>query len=86
MLLHGLIVAARSASSSGIPMETAVRRLTPIEVERLMGFEDHYTDIMFKGKPVSDSARYMALGNSMAVNVMRWLGERIQKELERHEG
>ena len=69
-----------------VGMETAVRRLTPVEVERLMGFEDGYTDIMFKGKPASDSARYMALGNSMAINVMRWLGERMQKELERHEG
>ncbi len=67
-------------------MQTAVRRLTPIEVERLQGFPDDFTNIMFKGKPASDAARYMALGNSMAVPVMRWLGERMRKELERHEG
>ena len=51
-----------------------VRRLMPIECERLQGFPDDYTNI-----PVaSDSARYKALGNSMAVPVMRWLGKRIQ--------
>jgi len=54
-----------------------VRRLTPLECERLMGFPDGWTDVPHKGKPASDSARYKALGNSMAVNVMRWLGERI---------
>lgn len=54
-----------------------VRRLTPLECERLMGFPDGWTDVPHKGKPASNSARYKALGNSMAVNVMRWLGERI---------
>ena len=54
-----------------------VRRLTPLECERLQGFPDGWTDVPHKGKPASDSARYKALGNSMAVNVMRWLGERI---------
>lgn len=55
-----------------------VRRLTPLECERLMGFPDGWTDVPHKGKPASDSARYKALGNSMAVPVMRWIGERIQ--------
>lgn len=59
-------------------MQTAVRRLTPIEVERLQGFPDDYTNIEFKGKPAPDTARYKALGNSMAVPCMRWLGERIE--------
>lgn len=54
-----------------------VRRLTPLECERLMGFLDGWTDVPRKGKPASDSARYKALGNSMAVPVMRWIGERI---------
>lgn len=54
-----------------------VRRLTPLECERLMGFPDGWTDVPRKGKPASDSARYKALGNSMAVPVMRWIGERI---------
>ncbi len=56
----------------------AVRRLTPVECERLQGFPDGYTDIQLKGKPTPDGPRYKALGNSMAVPVMRWIGERIQ--------
>lgn len=55
----------------------AVHRLTPRECERLQGFPDDYTLIDFKGKPASDGPRYAALGNSMAVPVMRWIGERI---------
>lgn len=55
----------------------AVRRLTPIECERLQGFPDGYTDIMLNGKQTPDGPRYKALGNSMAVNVMKWIGERI---------
>ncbi len=56
----------------------AVRRLTPRECERLQGFPDDYTLIPFRGKPAADGNRYKALGNSMAVPVMRWLGERIK--------
>ena len=56
-----------------------VRRLTPRECERLQGFPDDYTLIHFThGKPAADGPRYKALGNSMAVPVMRWIGERIQ--------
>ena len=51
----------------------AVRRLTPLECERLQGFPDGYTDI----PGASDSVRYKALGNSMAVPVMHWIGKRI---------
>jgi len=54
-----------------------VRRLTPVEAERLQGFPDGHTDIGWKGKPTPDSHRYKAMGNSMAVPVMRWIGERI---------
>lgn len=56
-----------------------VRRLMPLECERLQGFPDGWTDIEIKGKPASDAARYKALGNSMAVPVMRWIGERIAR-------
>ena len=59
----------------------AVRRLTPVECERLQGFPDHWTQIPYRGKPSTncpDGPRYKALGNSMAVPVMRWIGERIQ--------
>jgi DNA (cytosine-5)-methyltransferase 1 len=52
----------------------AVRRLTPVECERLQGFPDNYTNIK---ENCPDGARYKALGNSMAVPVMRWIGERI---------
>ena len=54
-----------------------VRRLTPLECERLQGFLDGWTDVPYRGKPAADGPRYRALGNSMAVNVMRWIGERI---------
>lgn len=56
-----------------------VRHLTPRECERLQGFPDDYTDIPYRNKEhAPDGARYKALGNSMAVPVMRWIGERIQ--------
>jgi DNA (cytosine-5)-methyltransferase 1 len=54
-----------------------VRRLTPVECERLQGFPDGYTDIRPRGKPTPDGPRYKALGNSMAVPCMRWIGERV---------
>lgn len=56
----------------------AVRRLTPRECERLQGFPDDYTAIPFNRKSAKDSPRYKALGNSMAVNVMRLIGDRIR--------
>lgn len=56
-----------------------VRRLTPRECERLQGFPDDYTAIEVKGKPAADGPRYKALGNSMAIPPMRWIGERIQQ-------
>ena len=58
-----------------------VRRLTPEECEILQGFPVGYTDIKLKGKPTPDGPRYKALGNSMAVPVMRWIGSRIQEAL-----
>lgn len=59
--------------------DLTVRRLTPRECERLQGFPDDYTDIPYRNKEhAPDGARYKALGNSMAVPVMRWIGERIR--------
>ncbi len=66
----------------GVLHQSVVRRLTPIECERLQGFPDNYTRISWRGKSPEqcpDGPRYKALGNSMAVPVMRWLGERISK-------
>tara|TARA_B100000941_G_C28494904_1_gene550263 strand:- start:191 stop:1456 length:1266 start_codon:yes stop_codon:yes gene_type:complete len=60
-----------------IPQRNQVRRILPIEAERLQGFTDGYTDITYRGKPAPDSQRYKALGNSMAVPVVRWIGNRI---------
>lgn len=62
-----------------------VRRLTPTECERLQGFPDGHTKIPWRGKPADqcpDGPRYKALGNSMAVPVMRWIGARIARHLE----
>jgi DNA (cytosine-5)-methyltransferase 1 len=56
----------------------AVRRLTPRECERLQGMPDDYTLIPYRGKPAADGPRYRAIGNSMAVPVMRWIGRGIQ--------
>ena len=65
----------------------AVRRLTPKECERLQGFPDNHTQIPYKNKEAKncpDSPRYKAMGNSMAVPVMKWIGQRIQmvKEMQ----
>lgn len=54
-----------------------VRRLTPMECERLQGFPDGYTNVPHRGRPAADGPRYKALGNSMAVPVMAWIGRRI---------
>jgi len=62
-----------------LPVNMAVRRLTPVECERLQGFPDSYTDIKSKNKPTPDGPRYKALGNSMAVPVMAWIGQRIKQ-------
>ena len=59
----------------------AIRRLTPKECERLQGFPDDFTKIPYRNKPADqcpDGPRYKACGNSMAVPVMRWIGQRIQ--------
>jgi site-specific DNA-cytosine methylase len=67
----------KARPTTSVAIATEVRRLTPRECERLQGFPDDYTLIPYRGKPAADGNRYKALGNSMAVNVMRWLGDRI---------
>jgi DNA (cytosine-5)-methyltransferase 1 len=58
--------------------EMGIRHLTPVECERLQGFPDNYTNIPWRKKPESPNGlRVSALGNSMAVPVMHWIGERI---------
>ncbi|MEA5221358.1 phage N-6-adenine-methyltransferase [Enterobacter cloacae] len=72
------------ADRHGVAMSMSVRRLTPIECERLQGFPDNHTLIGWRGKDADecpDGPRYKAIGNSMAVPVMRWIGERIAAAL-----
>jgi site-specific DNA-cytosine methylase len=78
----GDIAATFGANSGGtntagpkIIDRVGIRRLTPIEAERLMGFPDDYTKL----DGCTDSQRYKALGNSMVIPVMSWLGHRIQQ-------
>ena len=85
--LGGKVAPALRASQGGGDKSHAltpcgVRRLTPRECERLQGFPDDYTAITYRGKPAADGPRYRALGNSMAVPVMRWIGERIARQLD----
>ena len=70
---------SESKHNQCVMQSMAVRRLTPKECERLQGFPDNYTDIKSKNKPTPDGPRYKALGNSMAVPVMAWIGQRIEQ-------
>ena len=88
MIAHTLRGEGFDASEDGtgrgtplVPVAQAmqVRRLTPTECERLQGFPEGWTDIKPNGKPTPDGSRYKALGNSMAVPCMVWLGQRIQQ-------
>lgn len=76
----GALRAASGGSSRSYVASSAVRRLTPVECERLQGFPDDYTQIPWRKKPADecpDGPRYKSLGNSMAVPVMSWIGQRI---------
>ena len=81
---EGITPALNCSQAHKFRFDMAVRRLTPIECERLQGFPDNYTNI----PKAADGNRYKALGNSMAVPVMRWIGERInqyeQRGMEKH--
>jgi len=84
----GQIIGALAAESGAkqqnyIHSQMQVRRLTPKECERLQGFPDNYTLVPHNNKPAADSPRYKALGNSMAVPVMHWIGQRIQQHLKK---
>ena len=62
--------------------ELEVRRLTVNECELLQGFPAGYTDIEYRGKPAADNPRYKAIGNSMAVPNMHWIGYRLDKAIQ----
>jgi DNA (cytosine-5)-methyltransferase 1 len=59
---------------------SSVRRLTPRECERLQGFPDGWTDVVYRGKAASDGARYKCLGNAFAVPVVTWIARRMVRE------
>ena len=70
--------------SHAVATASIVRKLMPVECERLQGFPDGWTQIPYRGKPAEqcpDAPRYKAIGNSWAVPVVRWIGQRIEKEL-----
>jgi DNA (cytosine-5)-methyltransferase 1 len=78
--IHGAVAQPLGfkGNGNGVLTTSAVRRLTPVECERLQGFPDNFTLVPYRGKPAADGPRYKALGNSMAVPVVRWIGERIE--------
>lgn len=80
--IHANELAMPQTSRNGDPgvvqRGSSVRRLTPCECEALQGFPRNYTLIPYRGKLAADGPRYKALGNSMAVPVMSWIGRRIQ--------
>jgi DNA (cytosine-5)-methyltransferase 1 len=79
----------RGQAEHAISYSSTVRRLMPIETERLMGFPDNHTQIEWNGKPKEqcpDGPRYKACGNAMPVNSMSWLGMRIQIIEDYHNG
>jgi DNA (cytosine-5)-methyltransferase 1 len=67
----------RARPNNGVAQAMSVRRLLPVECEKLQGFWPGYTTITYRKKPAADGPRYRALGNSMAVPCMKWIGERI---------
>ena len=72
--------AAAYNGSLFIVQDERIRRLSPLECERLMGFPDNYTNLPWANKATApDTRRYKALGNSMAVPVMLWIGRRMQE-------
>ena len=82
--IMGTVNTNQNASGRNTPMvqqAMSVRRLTPRECERLQGFPDDYTLVEYRKKPAADGPRYRALGNSMAVPVMNWVGKRINDAL-----
>ncbi|AAQ54959.2 putative DNA methylase [Burkholderia phage Bcep22] len=86
--LGGEVATCLRASTGGgdkphVLIGLAVRRLMPVECERLQEFPDGYTDVPYHGEPAADGPRYKAIGNSMAVPCMRWIGRRLAAALTR---
>ena len=86
LVLGGKDAASEGKATANVGLCSAqVRRLTPVECERLQGFPDNWTLIPYRGKTEEscpDAPRYKAIGNSWAVPVVRWLGQRIKDRME----
>tara|TARA_B100000214_G_C23607640_1_gene463648 strand:- start:82 stop:582 length:501 start_codon:yes stop_codon:yes gene_type:complete len=82
MKISGTLRADMGDNLPAVRTHTELRRLVPIETERLQGFPDNYTQIPWRNKPKEEcpnGPRYKVMGNSMAVPVMRWIGENIER-------
>ena len=83
--ISGSLLATHSHTPLRVLTGDVVRSVTPLECERLQGYPDNWTQISYRGKPADecpDTPRYKAIGNSMAVPVMRWIGQRIKQTEE----
>ena len=67
----------RGNRGQGVLQNSLIRRITPLEAERLQGLPDNWTAVPHKGKPMADGPRYRLVGNAIAINCLRWIGERI---------
>jgi DNA (cytosine-5)-methyltransferase 1 len=87
--IHGDLAYALTAPNGGgraqernvLTPNMAVRRLMPVEAERLQGFPDGWSDVPIGSKRAADGPRYKQLGNSWAINPVRWIGSRIQQHV-----
>jgi DNA (cytosine-5)-methyltransferase 1 len=61
----------------GVLVGGRLRKFTPVEMERLMGLPDGYTDIVYKGKPATDRQRLRVIGNSFPIPMVRWIGQGV---------
>ena len=81
LISEGVMPAAttmmRECAVADVSARMSVRRITPLEAERLMGLPDGWTAIPYRGKPMADGPRYRMIGNGIAINCLRWIGERI---------
>jgi len=80
--LASIRAASGGSSRSYVSGGMAVRRLTPVEAERLQGVPENFTLVPYRGRPMADSSRYKMLGNGFAIPVLAWIARRIEEALE----
>lgn len=85
VISDGTVYTLTASDRHVVVVDRRVRKLTPLECERLQGFPDNYTQIPWQGKVAQqcpDTSRYRVVGNSMAVPVMKWIGRRIMVNMK----